>query len=65
VTLLIGESYGLDHATEALDWDPKHEKETLLEEMEKLEGKDEIRVKYLKGKHPTSVRGCNANRRKG
>lgn len=62
--LLIGESHGLDHATEALDWDQKHEKETPLEEMEKLEGEDEIRVKHLKGKHPTSVRGCNANRRK-
>ena len=39
MTLLIGESYGLDHATEVLDWDPKHEKETLLEEMENWKGR--------------------------
>jgi hypothetical protein len=48
--LIIGESHGLDHATEALDRDQRHGKETPLEEMEKLEGEDEIRVKHLKGK---------------
>lgn len=49
--LIIGESHGLDHATEALDRDQRHDKETPLEEMEKLEGEDEIRVKHLNGKH--------------
>jgi hypothetical protein len=49
--LIIGESRGLDHATEALDRDQRHDRETPLEEMEKLEGEDEIRVKHLKGKH--------------
>lgn len=47
--LIIGESSGLDKATEALDRDTRHDKETPLEEMEKLEGEDEIRVKHLKG----------------
>ncbi len=42
--LLIGDSHGLDNATEALD----------REEMEKLEGEDEIRVKHLKGLSPWS-----------
>lgn len=49
--LIIGESHRLDRATEALDRDQHHDKETPLEEMEKLEGEDEIRVKHLKGKH--------------
>jgi hypothetical protein len=49
--LIIGESRGLDHATEALGRDQRHDKETPLEEMEKLEGEDEIRVKHLKGKY--------------
>lgn len=49
--LLIGEPSGLDKATEALDRDQRHDKETPLEEMEKLEGEDEIRVKHLNGKH--------------
>jgi hypothetical protein len=49
--LIIGEPQGLDHATKALDSDQKHGRETPLEEMEKLEGEDEIRVKHLKGKH--------------
>ena len=47
--LIIGESRGLDHATEALDRDQRNGKETPLEEMEKLEGEDEIRVKHLQG----------------
>jgi hypothetical protein len=51
--LLIGESRGLGQATEALDRDQRHDKETPLEEMEKLEGEDEIRVKHLKGKYRT------------
>ena len=50
--LIIGDSHGLDNATEALDRDTKHDKETPLEEMEKLEGEDEIRVKHLKGSSP-------------
>ena len=49
--LIIGESRGLDHATKAQDRDQRHGRETPLEEMEKLEGEDEIRVKHLKGKH--------------
>ena len=55
--LIIGESHGLDHATEAMDRDQKQGKETPLEEMEKLEGEDEIRVKHLKGErtHQTIV----------
>ena len=55
--LIIGESRGLDHATKAMDSDQKHGRETPLEEMEKLEGEDEIRVKHLKGKciHQTIV----------
>ena len=47
--LLIGESSGLNKATEAMPRDEKQDKETPLEEMEKLEGEDEIRVKHLKG----------------
>ena len=48
--LIIGESSGLDKATEAMPKDTKKDKETPLEEMEKLEGEDAIRVKDLKGK---------------
>lgn len=47
--LLIGESSGLDKATEAQPEDEKTDTDTPLEEMEKLEGEDEIRVKHLKG----------------
>lgn len=53
--LIIGESSGIDKATEPLQRDSKHDKETPLEEMEKLEGEDEIRVKHLKGKIAISV----------
>ena len=53
--LIIGESRGLDHATKALDSDQKHSRETPLEEMEKLEGEDEIRVKHLKGKRTHQI----------
>ena len=48
--LLIGESQGdLGKATEQQPRDEQNDKETPLEEMEKLEGEDEIRVKHLKG----------------
>lgn len=47
--LLIGESGGLDKATEVQTEDEKKDTDTPLEEMEKLEGEDEIRVKHLKG----------------
>lgn len=53
--LIIGESHRLDQATEALDRDQKHGKETPLEEMEKLEDEDQIRVQHLKGKHSTAM----------
>lgn len=48
--LLIGESHHLD---KALEQRPKDEREGNVapeEEMEKLEGEDEIRIKHLKGK---------------
>ena len=48
--LLIGESGGLDKAVEVQPRDEKENKETPLEEMEKLEHEDEIRVSHLKGK---------------
>lgn len=47
--LLIGESGGLDKATQVQTEDEKKDTDTPLEEMEKLEGEDEIRVKHLKG----------------
>ena len=47
--LLIGED--ISSATEHLPRDEKQDKDTPMEEMEKLEGEDEIRVKHLKGKH--------------
>lgn len=47
--LLIGESGGLDKATQVQPEDEKKDTDTPLEEMEKLEGEDEIRVKHLKG----------------
>ena len=46
--LLIGED--ISSATEQLPRDEKQDKDTPMEEMEKLEGEDEIRVKHLKGK---------------
>ena len=47
--LLIGESRGVEAATEQKESDAKKngEKETVLEELEKLEGEDEIRVRHL------------------
>jgi len=47
--LLIGESNGIESGTVPQPRDEKNDKETPLEEMEKLEGEDEIRVKHLKG----------------
>jgi hypothetical protein len=47
--LLIGESSGLDKATEVQPEDEKQNMDTPLEEMEKLEGEDEIRVRHLNG----------------
>lgn len=49
--LLIGEGeHGADKATEPQPEDEKEGKEKPLEEMEKLEGEDQIRVKHLKGR---------------
>ena len=45
--LIIGESSGLEKATEAQPGDEK--KDTPLQEMEKLEDEDQIRVKHLRG----------------
>lgn len=48
--LIIGESQGeLGKAAEQQPSDEKHDKDTPLEEMEKLEHEDEIRVEHLKG----------------
>lgn len=48
--IVIGEGIGeLGKATEQQADDEKHEKDTPLEEMEKLEHEDELRVKHLKG----------------
>jgi hypothetical protein len=47
--LLIGESGGIDKALEGLPRDERKGLGEPKEEMEKLEGEDEIRVKHLKG----------------
>lgn len=48
--IVIGEASGdLSKATEPQPKDEKHDKDTPLEEMEKLEHEDEIRVEHLKG----------------
>ena len=47
--LIIGESSGIEKATEQLPRDEKNDKDTPLEEMDKLEHEDQIRVKHLKG----------------
>lgn len=48
--LLIGEGQGsADKATQPQSQDEEDDKEKPLEELEKLEGEDEIRVKHLKG----------------
>jgi len=53
--LMIGEGeQGLDKATEVQDGDEKKE-ETPKEELQKLEGEDEIRVEHLNGKLRSSV----------
>lgn len=49
--LMIGEGEkGLEKATEAQQEDTKNDKMEPQEELEKLEGEDEIRVEHLKGK---------------
>jgi hypothetical protein len=54
--LIIGEGQGsADKALQPQPQDEKEGKETPMEEMEKLEGEDEIRVKHLKGKQFTSL----------
>ena len=52
--LLIGESKGVEGALEGLPRDEKQEKDTPMEEMQRLEGEDEIRVRHLKGKSTLS-----------
>ena len=48
--LLIGENFDDSHALDATAKDEKSDKtETPLEELEKLEGEDELRVEHLKG----------------
>lgn len=47
--LLIGESRGLDKATEVQADDKQNHTDSPLQEMEKLEGEDKIRVKHLEG----------------
>lgn len=47
--LMIGESHGIDNATKIQPEDEKKDKDTPLEEIEKLEGEDEIRVRHLNG----------------
>ena len=48
--LVIGNSDNdLTKATEQQAVDAKHDKDTPLEEMEKLEHEDELRVEHLKG----------------
>ncbi len=50
--LLIGEESGeLHKAVEPSEKDKKHDKETPLEEMEKLEHEDDIRIQHLKGEY--------------
>lgn len=52
--LLIGEGLGeLGKAVEQQGDDKKNDKETPLEEMEKLEHEDEIRVEHLRGMSPS------------
>lgn len=54
--LLIGEGQGdVGKATQLQAQDKEHGKEEPIEEMEKLEGEDEIRVKHLKGAENPSV----------
>lgn len=49
--LLIGESGGIGNALDGLPRDEKQGFSAPKDEMEKLEGEDEIRVKHLQGKH--------------
>lgn len=48
--LVIGHADNdLEKATEQLPVDEKHDKDTPLEEMQKLEHEDELRVEHLRG----------------
>lgn len=47
--LLIGEN--TEKATEALEKDKKHDKDTPKEALEQLEHEDELRIKHLHGRH--------------
>ena len=50
--LIIGQAgRGLDKATEPQPGDDENTKDTPLEEMEKLEHEDELRVKHLNGSY--------------
>lgn len=54
--LLIGhEGDGLEKATVEQAEDAKQDKDTPLEEMEKLEHEDELRIEHLKGSDSFSV----------
>lgn len=54
--LLIGEDpQKFEDALEATEKDKKHDKETPLEEIEKLEQEDEIRVEHLKGMYKSTL----------
>ena len=58
--LAIGEGVGeIGKATEQQGNDEKQDKDTPLEEMEKLEHEDEIRVQHLKGKQKSSNTTCD------
>ena len=48
--LVIGHAdNSLEKATEQLPVDEKHDKDTPLEEMQKLEHEDELRIEHLRG----------------
>lgn len=54
--LMIGEDFDESHALDATSKDQKSgQKETPIEELEKLEGEDEIRVEHLKGKTSIAI----------
>jgi hypothetical protein len=53
--LLVGESSGLDKATEPQKQDEKEGKEEPLEEMEKLEDEDTRRMEHLKGDESAAI----------
>lgn len=58
--LIIGHSGSdLDKATAQQPDDDKNNKDTPLEEIEKLEHEDELRVKHLKGTKAVLIRVCS------